>query len=125
MSLILPLRPDLDHYTEQLTLDGFKFDFLFQWNERDSTWYMSIFDPAVPADTDGSRVAILAGIAIHVGRGLLNQFRMRERPLGEIIVLDSSNQDLDPGQRDLGERVQLVYLTQDETIAIAAAAGIV
>ncbi len=114
MSLLIPIRPDLDHFEETVTLDGVSFDLLFRWNNRDDCWYLSIFDPTVEENADGSRTPTLGSIPILTGWALLAQYRMRERPLGDIIVFDTSGQGLDPGRRDLGSRVLLVYYTADE-----------
>lgn len=118
MSLLIPLRSDLDFYVETVTLDGVEFDFEFRWNNRDSAWYLSIYDPTVAAADDGSRVPILGSIPVLVGWPLLNQYRMRTRPLGELVALDTSGQDADPGRRDLGSRVLLLYYTRDEVAAL-------
>jgi len=122
MSLLIPLRSELDHFEEQVLLDGVTFDLFFIWNERDEAWYMSIFDPTVVADEDGARTPIIGCIPIHVGQMLLNEFSDRRRPLGDIVAVDTSNEDLDPGQRDLGERVILLYLSNADLVAIASEA---
>ncbi len=117
MSLLIPLRPDLDAYEETVTLDGVAFDLLFRWNNRDECWYLSIFDPTVTASEDGSRTPILGSLPILTGWVLLAQYRMQERPQGDLFVFDSSGQGLDPGRRDLGSRVLLIYYTADEIAA--------
>lgn len=116
MSLILPLRPDLDFFQETVTLDGVEFDLEFRWNNRDACWYLSIFDPTVVEAPDGSRTAIIGSIPLLVGWPLLSQYRMRARPLGEIVAYDTSGQNSEAGQRDLGGRVILVYFEQNEVI---------
>lgn len=119
MSLLIPLRSDLDHYQETVTLDEVSFDFVFRWNNRDDCWYLSIFDPTVAEAVDGSRIPIIGSIPVLVGWALLAQYRMRERPLGDLVAFDTSGQELDPGRRDLGSRVLLIYYTAAEIAARA------
>lgn len=112
MSVVLGLRPDLDSYTERVTLDGVEFDLAFVWNERDSQHYMSIFLADTPVNTDGSRVAIIASLPVLVNAPLLLNVPGRVRPLGELIALDTSGQDLEAGRGELGRRVILTYTPQ-------------
>lgn len=116
-SLLIPTRSDLDFFEQTITLDGSSFDFEFRWNTRDEVWYLSIFDPLTVAASDGSRSAILAGIPIRVRWPLLGLYRYRTRPLGELIAFDTTGEDADPGRRDLGTRVQLIYFEQADLAA--------
>lgn len=110
MSLLIPLRADLDAYVERVSLDGVDYDLAFRWNERDQQYYMSIFSPDSPTQSDGSRVALVAGVPILVGTPFLRSVPGLDRPLGEFIALDTSGQMQEAGQRDLGARVILVYV---------------
>jgi hypothetical protein len=95
-------------------LDGATFDLLFRWNGRDETWYLSIFSPQSAQNTDGSRVPIVGGIPVLVGWPLLSLCQRLDAPAGDFVAIDTSGQDEDPGQRDLGDRVVLLYYTADE-----------
>lgn len=114
MTIRIPTRSDLDFYEMQLTLDGSPFDLVFRWNARDEVWYLSIYDPAVAETVDGSRTPIIGSIPVFVGGPLLSLCRRRDRPLGELIAIDTQGNDEDPGRRDLGDRVVLLYYSQAE-----------
>ncbi len=109
MSLLLSLRPDLDSYTERVTLDGVEYDLTFHWNERDSQHYLSIFASDSKFEADGSRVAIVPSLPVLVNTPLLLNVPGRERPAGEFIALDTSGQSQEAGRGELGTRVILTY----------------
>lgn len=118
MALTIPNRTDLTAYTERVLLDGVSYDLEFLWNDRDNSWNMTVYDSATAVNTDGSRDAIVAGIPVHVGWPLLRQYVVTNKPAGEIVALDTSGKDLDPGVNELGSRVVLVYLTAAEVAAL-------
>ena len=79
------------------------------WNDRDESWYWELYDSA--------RVPIWLGACIAVGVPLLRQCVADNRPAGDLVAIDTSNQDLDPGLEDFGEdpaRVKLIYLTASD-----------
>ncbi len=117
MSVTLPLRSDLDAYEVRVTLDKVDYDLRFVWNERDEQHYLSIFATDSPTLSDGSRVAILPSIPVLIGTPLLRNLPGvpgTDRPAGELVALDTSNQNEEAGQRDLGARVVLVYTPEAE-----------
>ncbi len=118
MSFEITLRPDLDAYTETVPLDGVDFDLSFLWNERDQQHYLSVFATDSPILADGSRVAIATSIPILVGAFLLQDVPGRNRPLGDLLPLDTSGKDKEAGRGELGVRVVLVYIPQTEAQAI-------
>lgn len=121
MSILIPNRSDLTYYEMQLTLDLVAFDLVFRWNERDETWYMSIYDPNVAEQSDGSRTPIIGQIPILVGSLLLSTYSRRDRPLGDFLAIDTQGEDHDPGILDLGSRVVFLYFSNAELQAAAAA----
>lgn len=115
MPLIIPTKTDgTQAYSVNVPLDGVAFGFAFSWNARGQYWAVLISDAA------GNP---LVRRVVRIGSLFLAGFRARSPgsfPAGEIVVVDTSNQDLDAGLTDLGSRVQLLYLTAAE---FAAAAG--
>lgn len=106
MSLVLPTRTDLARYSFDIDLDAAKFTFDFEWNDRDAGWYFSM------ADADG--VALLSGRRVVLGYPLIRIYKGAGFPPGELVAIDTSSQNQEPGFGDLGERVKLIYVTAAE-----------
>lgn len=87
----------------RVTLEGVPILIRVRWNARAQTWYLSFFA------SDGT--AIAQGIALRAGTPVNGRLGPRpEMPPGQFFVIDTSQQDLDPGPTDLGARVLLTYL---------------
>lgn len=116
MPLTIPTKTDgTQAYGVTVPLDGVAYRFDFAWNARGQYW------TALVSDSAGNP---LVRRAVRIGTLFFARFRalnLTGYPSGEVLVLDTSNQDLDPGLTDLGARVQLTYLSADEIAAAAAA----
>jgi uncharacterized protein DUF6983 len=122
MALTIPLRTDLFSYTQSLVLDGASVDLWLSYNTRDTRWYWSLYLTSTPFDADGGRVPIIGGLPVTVSWPFWRQFRyLASLPGGDLLALDESGQGLDPGQFDLGNRVQLYYMTAAELAALGGA----
>lgn len=106
MSILLPTRTDLARYSFDLDLDDVKCTYAFEWNDRDSGWYLSI--------TDANSNALLSGRRVVIGYPLIGRYRDARLPPGEFVAIDTSSQDVEAGYSDLGDRVHLIYLTRAE-----------
>jgi hypothetical protein len=106
MALVLPTRTDLARYTFDIDLDDVKFAFSFEWNDRDSGWYMSIATP--------EGVPLLSGRRVVLGYPLISIYRTDGMPAGNIVAIDTSSANEEPGFGDLGDRVKLLYMTRAE-----------
>ena len=102
----IPTRSDLPFYDLQVTLDGVTYTLEFRWNVRAAGWFMAILD------AEGVNV-LRAGIRL-VANWPLEAYRADRQPRGVLMALDTSSSGLDPGRDDLGDRVQLVYISADE-----------
>lgn len=94
----------LDGYPDfsfEQELDERVYQFTFTWNEREEYWYFDL------ADDSGSPIA--EGIKVVVNWDLIRRSSDARRPPGNIIALDTTNQNLDPTQAELGNRVLMVY----------------
>lgn len=112
MSVALPLLTDLGatpHYSFQCELESVKYSFEFIWNDRDGAWYMQV--------GDGEENILAGSIRVILGLPLLGRFRDARLPPGQLLAVDTSNQDLDAGLEDLGSRVAIYYFTQAEVLA--------
>lgn len=93
-------------YWQTTTLEGRSYELTFRWAERSGRWTLDITH-------DGDVLA--AGIMLVADFPLLQPYKSDPLlPQGELYALDMSGQGLDPGLRDLGDRVELVYFEASE-----------
>jgi hypothetical protein len=97
----IPLRPDLAHYEFAVALDKVTVIFELRWSVREEAWYLDV------KDEDGT--VIYAGIKVVVALPLGRRCRDPRFPPGILMALDTSGRNEDPGLKDLGDRVQLLY----------------
>ena len=106
--VLLPVAPGLARYTFQCELDRVTFNFAFEWNDRDSGWYMSI--------SDVNRTPLVSGRRVVLNYPLINVYRDSRLPAGNIMAFDSTGTDTEPGYADLGDRVYLAYTPFTELV---------
>jgi hypothetical protein len=98
----IPVRGDLPSHTVKVTLEGKKYGLAFRWSERESAWYMSIsLEDATP---------IASGIKVVLGPVLNARVVRDDAPPGGFLAYDTSGQDQEAGETDLGSRVELIYV---------------
>jgi hypothetical protein len=98
----IPVRGDLPSHTVKVTLDGRKYGLAFRWSERESAWYMSIsLEDATP---------IASGIKVVLGMYLNARLAREDAPPGLFMAYDTSGEDQEAGETDLGSRVELLYI---------------
>lgn len=89
-------------YTMSVQLDDATYNFQFNWNDRQASWFFNLLD--------------VNGTPLVMGRKIvLNLFMIREFvgdqfPTGDLIALDTAVTLQKPGLKDLGSRVILYYL---------------
>ncbi len=116
--ITLPTRTDLNWYTFGITLDGIQYTFEFYWNGRansgltavgtSGSWFFSLYDV--------SGNLLIAGIRVVLDLPLLFRYTAVEGlPAGVLCAQDTSGQELEAGQNDLGSRVHLNYFPADFT----------
>jgi len=93
-TIVLPTRTDAARYSFDIDLDGERWTFRFEWNDRASLWFMSI---------DG----VADSIAVVLNWPLL--LNTTGGPRGSLMAIDTSRAETDAGREDLGERVLLTY----------------
>ncbi len=104
--LAIPCNPALTHYEMQVVLDAVTYAFEFRWNTREEAWYMHI------RTQDGTD--LLCGVKVVVRFLLAGRPNDPRMPPGRFFAEDTSGNHRNPGIADLGDRVQLYYLTNDE-----------
>jgi len=98
----IPIPESVDAASLSVDLDGVTYRLGFRWNARASAWFMSL------ATEDETPIA--SGIKVVADWPLLRGVRGGLRPPGELLAVDTSGQQTDPGRDDLGRRVELVYV---------------
>ncbi len=102
-------------YFDQLTqLDGREYLLRFLWSDRESCWYLSIYDQ----DENG----LALGVKLVVRWNLLRRFRDTRLPAGVLFVADLSgtNQEIAQPTDILPDaRCPLYYLTADDSVLAA------
>lgn len=97
----LPLRADLPAYEYQITLEDKILFFDFNWNARIGKWFLTI--------KDENQAEIVKGIKLLASVDLFGRFKDTRLPLGTLYILDTANENKDPGIEDLGRRHIMLY----------------
>lgn len=112
MAFIVPITRDVDdasHFDQQAVLDGVTYTLEFRWNVRLGAWFMNVFDAeGITPQLVGVRLVADYPLAQHL---------VDRTPPGYFLALDTGAADgngTDPGFDDLGGRVQLWYVPEDE-----------
>lgn len=96
----------LPYYSQRVTLEGSTYNIILKWNERDSVWYMSLL-------TD-ENVPLMSGVKVVSDFPLNRREASSDGPPGLFVAYDTSEEGIDAGFEELGERVLLFYYTQEE-----------
>lgn len=105
---IIPFFTEFPNFSEQITLDNEVFRFDFTFNERAEQWNMSIFT------VDGT--PLIYGIKLVLGYPLLDQWVGRGLPPGELVILDTTGNEVGVTRDNLGTILQLGYIPEDEVL---------
>lgn len=113
MTFVIDIEPVSAFFTQKTTLDGKDYVLSFAWNQRESRWYLTIYD---------HEDNVLQG-AVKV----IADFPLTRRiassdtaPPGVLMAVDLTDAGDPPTRDDLGSRVILVYYDA-ETVAAAVA----
>lgn len=95
-------------YISEVELDNTVFRFLFDWNDRESAWYVTIADP--------DENIIQSGIKLVVDYNLLKQHDYNTNlPNGVLLVLDLEDHPEDRiNFDDFGTRWIFMFVSQEE-----------
>lgn len=114
MIIQIDTNTDVLYYDQLVQLEGTEYLFQFLWADRESAWYLNIYD------NDGNPIALC--IKLVVNWPLLRRFKTSTTiPPGTLWLGDLSGQGLDIQTSDeLGARCPLFYVTSDDTDLQAA-----
>lgn len=99
----IPTNKDFPFYELQTTLDGVAYRLRFKFNSRDEAWYLDILD------TDDN--VLRSSLRIVSDFPLLRTWQSENRPSGELLAFDTTNETDVAGLEQLviGGDVVLVY----------------
>lgn len=107
----IPTSTDALFWSQTTTLDGVSYLLEFRYNTRESCYYLQISQP------DGT--VLVQGIKLVTNFRLLRRRIDTRLPPGDIVAVayDGSPAPAALGELGIGQRVELVYLTAEETAA--------
>ena len=92
-------------FTTQLGETKYVFD--VKYNDRSGVWTLDLYDATTQA-------LVAASLAMVIGHDLLEPYNFG---IGRLFCFDMTNQGLDAGPNDLGDRVKLYWFSPDEVTA--------
>lgn len=103
--LELPTRNDLPAYNYVVKLDGvdYKLDYYFNPRLADGAgkWMVGLYDQL--------GTLLVAHVTVVATWPLFDRFKDLQIPPGTIFCFDTSGENKDPGQFDLGDRCRIMY----------------
>lgn len=112
---ILQLDSTHQNYETTFDLDGTLFRLRTRYNSRVDSWFASLYDAS------GQPIAL--GRRITVGNMLFPWLVELNSPAGQLIAVDSEDEDVDPGEKDLGTRVSIYYVDEESLFALRDSLG--
>lgn len=105
----IPTRNDLPAYNYVVRLDGVNYKLSYYFNPRmnngQGKWFVGLYD-----QLDN---LLVAAVPIVATWPLFDRFKSLGIPPGTIFCFDTSGQNKDPGQFDLGDRCRMIYMEAD------------
>ena len=100
--LELYVDTDSDDQLLDVTLDGEDYKYRLYWSRIYSRWYMDWMN--------SSSVPLNSGTKVVVGQPLVKSRMFK----GTVLALSMSNDERPPSIGELGKRVKLIYITEEE-----------
>lgn len=87
-------------------LGSAKYRFKTQFNSRSGVWTLDLYDGA-------SQQLMVASVPMVLGQDLLEPYNFG---IGRIVCIDTSKQGAEAGPNDLGVRVKVYWVSEDEVL---------
>lgn len=97
----IPIDAGLYAWSQEVQLDGALYTIAFRWSVRAQAWYWSLYD--------ANGAAIVTGRRLVVSWPLLRNVSVTNAPPGDFYAFNTTNPGVDPGLKDLGKSVRLLY----------------
>ena len=101
MMFLIHTTSERSTFRQMVTLDGVKFLMSLRWNDRCRRWFMDL------DALDGTR--LITGRKLCADIPWAAHETIEGIPAGQLAVVTVGEDDSDPGLRDLGQRVFLMY----------------
>ena len=112
MATCIPIEVSQPNQQMSVALDGVEFILRLFWNDRDESWYIDV--------SAGDGTPIWMGSRVATGVPILHQCVHARRPAGELVAIDTLNEDKDPDLDDFGAdpaRIQLIYIEAADLVS--------
>lgn len=104
---LIPVRSDMDDWSQVVDLDGATYQLRWRWNVRDEAWVLDV--------RDGEGANLLTGVAVRVDVPLTGLSQRGDLPPGQLFAFDTSGEHKDVDDKeDLGDRVKVIYVPEDD-----------
>jgi hypothetical protein len=107
--VIIPTLPYYS-YTEQVTIENVVYILRFNWNYRQQSWHLDVFDK--------DKVLLVSGIRLVKGLNILRPYQYLPIPLGEILIGEDGNPYGDVADGALGTTAFVYYATEEESATV-------
>lgn len=102
MSIVqIPIDNQNSSFKFRTDLEDTTYSLEFNWNNRLERWHISI--------RDADEVDILVGVPLNINYNILQRFRIPELPPGQLMLYDSTGQNLEATRESFGETAFLLY----------------
>jgi len=90
-------------FSQQVELDGVLYGMLFQYNARDSRWFLDL--------SDESDALVVGSIPLVFNWPLLRKYQANPAvPQGMMMLITTDDPDQPAGNSDLGQRATIIYV---------------
>ena len=110
MPAFIPFLPSQTNYTLGVPIGDVRYLMPVRWNPRDNAWYFDILNE----DKSIICLNIKVVLGVNLGRRSMHEFFKTNM----FFAFDTSNQNLDAGYDDLGDRVKVVHVTLDDLTGV-------
>lgn len=97
----IPVDSTVGHQTFEVELSGASYRIELRWNNRAQAWFISLYS--------GTGKPLLLGRRLVVNTNILRRHRTPEFPPGDLVAVDTTGSNADPGADEIGKRVKLLY----------------
>lgn len=97
----IPVDSKFASFKQRVELDDSEFVLKFDWNTRQSRWYVSLMD--------GNENPLVMGLNLVANFPLFNRFKGTQYPDGTMMLMDATGSWQECGRDGLGSTHYLIY----------------
>ncbi len=103
--LEIPLTFSDASFKIRAALDTVQIILHLEWNDRAERWHFSLYS--------ADETPLILGLPMCIDTELIQRFKLIGLPPGQLFLFDVSDQHLEAGRYDLGDRCRLFYMTAE------------